>query len=348
MSTFGQLLIDTKYANFLSGRLQKFRIVKSHPFTARFRCPYCGDSSKSSTKTRGYLYKAKDDNDLWFACHNGCAGRSFGNFLKDQDPTLHKEYVYESFLERNPTAQRTNSDRVERTPDTNCKEDHNPLTNIKRLSDLREDHPARVYAKNRSLPPKALEILYYTPNFIKFTNSIIPGKLREFKDDEPRLIIPFIDRNGKLFGYQGRSFFKHTMRYISIMIDEQQTKLFGYDRVNLNKKIYILEGGLDSLFLDNAVATAQGDLTAADHLFKGKRCVYIPDKDRRNREIIKLIEKLIVLNKSVCLLPQDLPGKDLNEAVQSGIDPNDIQRIVDENTFSGARLQLEFNLWKKT
>lgn len=88
-------LIDSKYIGLVSSRLQKFKRVKSDLYT--FRCPICGDSQKNKNKTRGYIYPVKNNTN--FKCHNCGASLSFNNFLKQIDPTLHKQYTLEKFKE---------------------------------------------------------------------------------------------------------------------------------------------------------------------------------------------------------------------------------------------------------
>lgn len=88
-------LIDSKYIGLVSSRLHKFKRVKVDLFT--FRCPICGDSQKNKNKTRGYIYTVKNNTN--FKCHNCGASLSFNNFLKQIDPTLHKQYTLEKFKE---------------------------------------------------------------------------------------------------------------------------------------------------------------------------------------------------------------------------------------------------------
>ena len=85
--------VDSKFINLLSAKLQKFKRVKSNLYN--FRCPICGDSQKNKSKTRGYLYSVKAD--VNFKCHNCGASMTFSSFLKQQDPILHKQYVFERF-----------------------------------------------------------------------------------------------------------------------------------------------------------------------------------------------------------------------------------------------------------
>ena len=73
--------------------LEKFKRKSDNLFN--FRCPHCGDSKKSSSKARGFVYRKK--NDMFFKCHNCGVGQTLGNLIKFLDPTMHKEYVFERF-----------------------------------------------------------------------------------------------------------------------------------------------------------------------------------------------------------------------------------------------------------
>ena len=70
--------IDIKFINLLSTRLPKFKRKSEYLFN--FKCPHCGDSQKSLTKARGFVYKKK--NDMFFKCHNCGMGQSLGNLIK--------------------------------------------------------------------------------------------------------------------------------------------------------------------------------------------------------------------------------------------------------------------------
>ena len=91
--------IDTKFINLLSARLPKFKRKSEYLFN--FRCPHCGDSQKSQSKARGFVYKKK--NDMFFKCHNCGVGQSLGNLIKFLDPNLYKEYIFERFKDGKPT-----------------------------------------------------------------------------------------------------------------------------------------------------------------------------------------------------------------------------------------------------
>ena len=46
--------IDLNYIRKIQPRLQQFK--KKRDYLFNFRCPVCGDSKKSKTKARAYLY----------------------------------------------------------------------------------------------------------------------------------------------------------------------------------------------------------------------------------------------------------------------------------------------------
>ena len=60
-----------------------------------FRCPYCGDSKKSRTKARGFVFRKK--NDLFFKCHNCGMGTTLGNLIKYLDSKIYKDYIMERY-----------------------------------------------------------------------------------------------------------------------------------------------------------------------------------------------------------------------------------------------------------
>ena len=86
-------LIDDKYINLLSSRLQKFS--KKGPNLYNCRCSICGDSQKNKNKARGYFYSAKNNTN--YKCHNCGINISLNNFLKQIDPNLHQEYCLDKY-----------------------------------------------------------------------------------------------------------------------------------------------------------------------------------------------------------------------------------------------------------
>ena len=325
--------LDVKYINLISPRLNLFSRKKADLYN--FRCPYCGDSQKRRNKARGYLFKIK--NDFVFKCHNCGMGRTLSNFLKDQDSFLHDQYVMEKFKEG-----KSGKGTTVPKPKFNFKEPkfvkHD--TGLEKISDLNISHPARVYLEQRGI--KDLEYFYYCPKFKEWTNSQ-KKTFDTLRQDGPRIIIPFKDKQGNLFGYQGRSLAPTAkIRYITIMLDEEQPKIFGLDRINTDESIYIVEGPFDSTFIKNSVAMAGSD--ADIRSFNWSDHIWIFDNEPRNREIVARISKAIERGDKVVLWPTKIKEKDINDMHLAG---HDVQTLVESNVYQGLEATLKFNTWKK-
>ena len=218
--------VDAHYVTLLSGRLDKFARKKTDVYN--FRCPYCGDSQKHKNKARGYFFRIKAD--MVFKCHNCGVGRTLPNFLKDQAPDLYDEYIMERYKKGT-----TGKGSYVPKPKFN-KPVFKKHGNLQKVSELNISHPANEYILGRQLDPS---LFYFTDQFCTWVNTQKPT-FTDVRKDHSRIIIPFIDSDGKWFGFQGRSLNpKDKMRYISVMLDENKPKIYGLDRININKTIYI-------------------------------------------------------------------------------------------------------------
>ena len=325
--------LDDKYLGLISPRLEKFRKIRGGVYN--FRCPYCGDSQKRRNKARGYLFKIK--NNFTYKCHNCGVGRSLANFIKDQDSYLHDQYIMEKFKEGR-TGKGTATPNPKLTfsaPKFNKKR-----IDLEKISDLNISHPARIYLEKRGI--KNLDYFYYCPKFKEWTNKQ-KKTFDTLRQDSDRIIIPFKDRQGKLFGYQGRSLApKAKIRYITIMLDEEQPKIFGLDRINIDESIYIVEGPFDSTFLENSVAMAGSD--ADIRSFNWSDHIWVFDNEPRNREIVARISKVIDRGDKVVIWPKNIQQKDINDMHLAG---HDVQTLVNSNVYQGLKANLKFNDWKK-
>ena len=267
-------MIDNHYANLISARLDKFKQVRNGVYT--FRCPYCGDSQKYKNKTRGYFFTKKSG--LVFKCHNCGVGRSFGNFLKEHANDIYDEYVMERYK-----SGLTGKHRNVKTPKIIRPKPNFPRKNniegLQRCDSLNKKHPALEYLLSRQLNPS---LFYYTDEFCTWANTQ-KYTFTDIKKDHPRIIIPFIDIDKKWFGFQGRSLIPNDrMRYITIMLDENSKKIYGLDKIDYNKAVYIVEGPFDSTFLGNSVAMAGADVDIRKDYWSDHIWVY--DNEQRNRQ----------------------------------------------------------------
>jgi len=329
--------LDDKYLGLISPRLEKFKKIRAGVYN--FRCPYCGDSQKHKNKARGYIYQNKTDYN--FKCHNCGMTRSFTYFLKDRDQPLYDEYIMERYKE-GLTGKGTVTPEPKFTfpqPKFRKKDICDELTKI---SELNTTHRAKKYLINRGINEDTLSKLYYCPNFKEWTNK--HKKIFEnTKHDDQRIIIPLRYPDGQLFGYQGRSLDPTSkMRYITVMLDEDAPKLYGLEKINTQKPIYILEGPFDSLFVENSVAMCGSDVDIRS--FGWSDYIWVFDNEPRNREIVSRIERCINRGDKVVIWPSHIQEKDVNEMILAKYD---ICTILESSTYSELTAKLKLNLWKK-
>ena len=320
-------LVDSKFIGLISPRLQKFKKIKSDLYN--FRCPICGDSQKNKSKTRGYLYGVKAD--VNFRCHNCGASMTFSNFLKTLDPVIHKQYVFERF-KNNKTGRGT----VVEEPKFDFKPPQfAPKVDLPRAS---ENDAARLYLEKRLIDPK---IFNYTPTFKKWVNTLVPNKFSDITYDEPRIIIPLIYEN-QLIGFQGRALGPNSVKYITIMLDDDAPKIYGLDKINNGFPVFVTEGPFDSTFVSNSIAMcgADGDVRR----WGINDPVWVYDNEPRIHEIVKRISSTIDRGEKVVIWPNNINEKDINDMILAG---HDVMGVLNSNTYSGLTAQLQFNTWKR-
>lgn len=340
--------IDLKYIGALAPRLSLF--AKRDSDVWNMRCPLCGDSQKSKTKARGYIL-GKGGRYI-YTCHNCHVSLPFGKFLEMVDPQAYQDYVRERYLEKRPSYDTKNI--TEPLPDmsrfiTPKFIKYTALADLKKISQLDMEHPARRYVVNRQIPSRYHSKLFYAPKFKAWTNTLKPDKFDLTKKDEPRLIIPFIDKGGNLFGYQGRSFFNIDPRYITIILNDEMPKVYGLEAVNLSEQVYVVEGPIDSMFIDNclAMAGAHLDRTAMDIGLKPAKTTIVYDNEPRNKDIVNAIDKVIDLGYGVCIWPSDMPHKDINDMVKAGMSTNSIKQMIDQHTYRDLIAKMRLTQWKR-
>jgi transcription elongation factor Elf1 len=343
------LYIDTKYVRMVSSRLRNFKQKNTNLWN--FSCPYCGDSQSNKLKARGYVY-AKG-NDLFYRCHNCGVGTNAANFIKHVDPSLHGEYVLEKYKSGTANTHHRKSSDSPRIITTPPKFGHIKKRSIFEhgtwLSDLPSGHFCLNYAQNRLIPEEHYDKLLFTSNYKLFCDELIPNHDKKLIEDA-RLVIPFFNYQNELVAVSGRALetSDRTLRYVTLRTDDSENKLvYGMDRLNLNERVYLVEGPLDSLFLKNCVASGDANLALTVKNIQAKKITLIFDNEPRNKEVCKLIENAIKSNHDVVIRPDNIDGKDINEMVLNGFSISEIQEIIDSNTFFGLEAIAKFTFWKK-
>ena len=323
------------YVTLLSGRLDKFTRKKADLYN--FRCPYCGDSQKHKNKARGYFFRLKQD--MVYKCHNCGVGRTLPNFLKDQAPDLYDEYIMERYKSGT-------TGKGSYVPKPKFKKPvFEKRGDLKSIADLNKEHPAVKYINARQIPQEYHKELFFTEGFYNWVKQQKPSST-EVYGDQCRIIIPFIKRTegkDRWFGFQGRSLDpRDRLRYVTVMLDENEPKIYGLNRLNEKNPVYIVEGPFDSLFLDNSVAMAGSDIDC--RAFGWSNYIWVFDNEPRNREIVNRISKAIDRGDKVVIWPSNIQQKDINDMSLAG---QDVKSLVESNVYQGIEAKLKLNSWKK-
>jgi len=334
------IITDTKYLSLLSPRLDRFKKVRDYLWN--FRCPQCGDSQKSKSKARGYVYRKKTD--LFFKCHNCGVGQSVGNLIKDLDPFLHKQYMMERYKAGETGKRKSKAPEFKfETPKFKPKKTTIDLPSIESLP---KEHYARVYCEGREIPQQFMDKIFYVEDFKNWALSVCQVDYSNLMGKEPRLVIPFFDKDNQLIGAQGRALQESKVRYVTIKVHEDAPKVFGLERWNSDQHTYLVEGPIDSLFLPNCLAMAGADMSDLSILDNTKTTL-IFDNEPRNFQIVKSMIRSLQDGWKIVVWPNSITCKDINDMVLTSIRDARLVEIINTNTYSGQRGEWEVHSWKK-
>lgn len=340
------LSVDSKYVRLVAFRLRNFKQKKDYLWN--FSCPVCGDSKKNLLKARGYVFQK--GTDLFYTCHNCAIGLSLGNLLKHIDPTLHKEYVLERY-----TSGKSNNSSFANTvlnispPKFDKVEKQKTFEHAEWCDKLPSGHYCLEYLSKRQIPKEFYSKLLFTQHYKQFVDALMPNHGKQVIDDA-RLVIPFYDEYNDLIAVSGRAFESgdKTLRYVTIRTNDSENKLvYGMDRIKLSEPVYIVEGPIDSMFVNNCLASGDANLSLVSQSISAGKKILIFDNEPRNKEIVKMMQNAIKSGHNVVIWPSTIQGKDINEMVVNGHSPDEIERIISSNTKSGLEAQTAFVFWKK-
>ena len=291
--------------------------LTKHGNNWNFRCNVCGDSRKSLTKKRGWIFVG--ESSATFYCHNCGIKLSFEAYLKeigemslldeyinDRKSTYIKSRVVEKVTKKSISSIKLQKIKYRKLSEKNFK----PLV----------DFPEHLqYMKNRKVPEHLISSCYVYVGDKWYKNFII---------------IPFLN-NDKLYGFQGRGL-KIKNFYISKLND---VTIWNYFNVDNDQVVYILEGFFDAMHVRNSVATL-GASKNMELIKKIKKRVWIFDQDERGyQDSLKRAEE----GEKICLLwkyPLLAKYKDINKYICETGDTDIMTKILN-SIYSGLDAVME-------
>ena len=263
------------------------------------RCNVCGDSEKDIYKKRGFLLKTRDP---WvYYCHNCHTSTSVISWMKEHYTGYYKDMILEVMQNKSNSNDDGYSFKQKKSAvERDEKEDTEGFKPLTQFDDCVE------YCESRRIPREIYRRWFYA------TKGIYKG----------RIMIMFRKPNGKIHYYQGRSFNnKGGVKYLSRFGDH--ISIYNYYNVDPEKPVPMLEGPIDSDFVENAIAVT-GLKLKDEALDRFKRLYFMLDNDdSANKKVHKLLkEKRYVFNWSKFLKKYRCVGevKDVNDFILKNVD----------------------------
>jgi hypothetical protein len=208
---------------------------------------------------------------------------------------------------------------------------------------LAANHPARLYVERRRLPERHRDLLLWDDAF-NHTAALLDGQERR---PGARLVIPYLDFTGtKLTAILGRSIEPGVQpKYLAAKTDPDAALIFGLDRVDPDRRVLVLEGPLDSLFLDNAAAVTGTALTKAAEFLPKEHLVLVFDNQAKIADhMIRAAQD--GFRVAVWWFQGGEGRKDINDLVLAGYAPEKLVALLVEHSFTGAEAVRRIRRWR--
>ena len=279
-----------------------------------FRCNVCKDSQKSKRKKRGWIYKHRSG-ELKFGCFNCGKNHNLKTWLK-----IYFNDFYKMFL--NEYLQMTINDdtKIEEKIIT-VKRVIEPKKNIEKdtfisIDDSNNENKliikAKKYVIDRNIPESVWKKWFVC----------IDGKMKN------RLIIPFYNKEGDIYYWQGRALFsKMQPKYLNCEYDKEEI-IYNLDFIDKSKPIGIVEGIIDSLFLNNSISVLSTNWSEyIQEILDTLDSYYVIDYDS-SKHTKKRVDQLLKEGKKVFNWVNFI--KDLGLPKKSKWDLNDVCRFINK------------------
>lgn len=211
--------------------MENIRDISRHSDRWNFRCPICGDSSKSKSIKRGWYYIKTNSTYCW---NDGCpasgSGISILKYLSILTGQSIGELKFDFIRSKNKIK-------------TRQKKKEKPVQEQEKKIELQDswvepDDTIKKYIDYR----KVLEAPFAPKNWQFY-----------FDKKTQRLVIPWLIKN-KMESYQLRAIYKKQDPKYKFPFDVDKP-VFGLDKIDDSLDyIFLLEGGFDSIWVQNGVA----------------------------------------------------------------------------------------------
>jgi hypothetical protein len=321
----------------MSPFLDKFK--KKRNGLNEMRCPLCGDSKKSKYKTRGNIFLFKGS--YIYKCHNCGVSLSLFTFAKMCFPDIFSRHCF-SFFSSQKEEEEINSLFSE------AEKKKILSSSFPFLLPYSSSEKAKAYIKERKIPRDKCSDVLFIEDLNLLISAFPDSGYNQISHVSPRLVFPIHSKDSSLVGFVTRAIEKNDpIRYYNIKVSPDGVLLSGQRTIDHSKRVYITEGHIDSLFLDNGMGACSSGFRGGIEFCKKNKLDYtlVFDNEPRNSQIKSNIEKYIDEGESIVIFSSfPFKGKDLNRMIllNEGIN---IQEEIKKRTYQGLLAKLEFNRW---
>jgi len=246
-------------------------------------CIYCGTS-----ELKGKIWLSNKGRLVYNCWRETCPAHKAilaKKWLKKANSELYSEYVKAiknqdnsemlAKLKENAKKYKLEREKIEERLNLAKKDKDNEsikyFYRITKNTDLSEK--AKKYCISRHIPEKI-----YSHFFVA-----------EYGKYYDRVIIPFYHKDGKIGCFQGRALDGNKIKYLTRI---GHTELYNYDFLDRMKPVMVLEGPINSMFVENGTATCGvGSSEDLNKQLENLDCRYITDNDEagftKARELVK-------------------------------------------------------------
>jgi hypothetical protein len=105
------------------------------------------------------------------------------------------------------------------------------------------------------------------------------------------------------------------------------------------------------MFIPNSIAVAGSDISSVCRFLpelKEESTTFVFDNERRSSDIVKKMEEVADKNNyGICVFPENIEKKDINDIFLSGIGSDEIVEIINNNTHRGMGAKFVISKWKR-
>ena len=137
------------------------------------------------------------------------------------------------------------------------------------------------------------------------------------------------------------------MCIIDRKIWDDALKVYGLDKIDYKKTIYVVEGPFDSMFLPNCIAMGGGDCDNLSEVIPTGNTIMVYDNEPRNRDTVRRMTKAIAMGYRLFFWSGKIKSKDINDIFLNGMNTEEILEMINKNTFVSFGATLALNQWKR-